>query len=189
MKRKSKLPLFLMLILAFVLTTFTVYAANATSGGVEPHDRSKARISLSLETTKLAVGETIMVHVGAKNAPLIYGSDVHLMFDPQLLEAVDADESQAGIQFVPGDFIDPRKSFIVQNGVDNRSGGVDYALALLNPAPPVHGKGELFCVVLRAKVEGLTTISIAEGMFGTQAGETIRPDLDSVEIRITNKHE
>ena len=103
------------------------------------------------------------------------------------MEVVDANESQAGIQFVPGNFIDPKKSFIVQNSVNNQSGTIDYALSLLNPAPPVNGNGELFQVIFRAKAEGQTTILITQGMFGAQSGETISPDLSSAEIRISGK--
>jgi hypothetical protein len=133
------------------------------------------------------VGKTFVVEVQVKNAPMIYGSDVRLTLDPQKLEVVDADTKQAGIQFVPGNFIDPKKSFVVQNNVNNQAGTIDYALSLLNPAPPVSGKGDLFQVTFRAKVQGNTTISISEGLFGTQNGETINPDLSSAGIDINGK--
>lgn len=180
---KSKRILCLAL-LSFFAFTLAACAANLDGKSESSRSGNNARILLAFDHTKLAVGETVTVIVQVKNAPLIYGSDVRVTFDPQMLEVVDADASQTGIQFQAGDFIDPEKSFVVQKNVDNEQGTIDYALALLNPAPPVQGKGDLFQVTFRARTIGETVVSIADGMFGTQTGETIEPGLDSVEIRI-----
>ena len=188
MKQKISPHFLLLLILALFMTACAVNPGNTDSGGNGNSAGNKASIILSLKPEKLAVGETIIVNVQVKNAPAIYGSDVRLVFDPKILEVIDADKNQAGIQFIPGDFLDPKKSFIVQNNINNQTGTIDYALSLLNPAPPVSGKGELFHVTFRAKAQGNTTISISEGMFGTQSGETINPDLSSAEIGISKKN-
>jgi hypothetical protein len=187
MKQKIRSHFVLLFILTFGMVACSAKSDNTPSAGNASSKEKKASIILSFDPKKLAVGETVMVNVQIKNAPVIYGSDVRLTFDPKVLEVVDADASQAGIQFAPGNFLDPKKSFIVQNNVNNEAGTIDYALSLLNPAPPVSGKGDLFQVTFRAKTQGKTTISISEGMFGTQSGETFNPDLSSAEISISNK--
>lgn len=101
-----------------------------------------------------------------------------------MLEVVDADKKQPGVQIEPGKFIDSNQSFILQHQVNNIAGTIDYALTLVNPAPPVKGNGALAKITFRAKAEGQTTLSITEGLFGARTGETIAPALDSTELQI-----
>jgi hypothetical protein len=56
-------------------------------------------------------GETVSVDVLIRNAPLIYGAEVHITFDPAMLAVMDADTRQAGIQITPGSFFDQARSF------------------------------------------------------------------------------
>jgi hypothetical protein len=146
-------------------------------------------LRLSASSSTVEVGQQVTVDVTVRGAPTIYGADVRLTFDPQVLEVVDADEATAGVQLQPGDFIDIDKSFVLQHGADNEAGTVDYALALLNPAPEVEGDGTLVQVTFRAKAEGETTISIEDGLYGTKTGETIAPELDSIDITVVAEGE
>ncbi len=177
MKRQLTLAFVLLLTLVFLATSTTVQAAGS------------AELRLVVKPARLAVGQEMTVKVLIKNAPSIYGADVRLTFDPQLLEVVDADASQRGVQLTPGDFLDPAQSFALQHQVDNTSGTIDYALTLLNPAPAVQGDGQLAQITFRAKSAGQTSLSINQGLFGNQQGETITPALDTIEIRITAKKE
>jgi hypothetical protein len=141
-------------------------------------------LQLSVKPSKVIVGQQFTVEILVKNAPLIYGADVHLTFDTKALEVIDADPTTDGIQFQAGSFIDPAKSYPLQYQVDNENGTIDYALTLLNPAPDAHGNGQLALVTFQAKAAGKTMITISEGMFGTRSGETISPDLDSVQVTV-----
>jgi hypothetical protein len=142
-------------------------------------------LRLAASDTTPAVGQVITVDVLVEGAPSIYGADVSITFDPAILEVVDADANANGIQLTPGSFIDVTKSFVLQQAADNEKGTVDYALALLNPAPEVNGNGALVRVAFRAKAEGRTEISIGEGMYGTRTGETITPSTDRIEIKVS----
>ena len=164
-----------LVLLAIMLLAFPVIVQAA----------GNSRLELSVHPAKVQVGETFTMEVRVKNAPSIYGADVSLSFDPQVLEVVDADSNQAGIKITPGAFIDPARSFILRHVVDGQQGKIHYALALLNPAPEAKGNGTLLTITFRAKASGVTTIAIVSGMFGTKAGETITPDLDSVKINIS----
>jgi len=152
---------------------------------VAAHAAEGSRLRLSASDTNLVVGQEITVEVLIEDAPTIYGADVRLTFDPALLEVVDADAKLDGIQLMPGDFIDSTNSFVLQHQADNQAGTIDYALALLNPAPPVKGNGRLVEVRFRAKAKGQITVSIIEGLFGTQNGETIAPNLNSLNLQVT----
>jgi hypothetical protein len=155
----------------------------AVPSAVRAADGGRLRLATSDPTP--AVGQVITVDVLVEGAPSIYGADVRLAFDPAVLEVVDTDDAIAGIQLRPGPFLDAGKSFILQQTADNEKGIVDYALALLNPAPAVDGNGVLVQVDFRAKAEGRTEIVVAEGKYGTRTGETIEPSSDRIEIRVT----
>ncbi len=144
----------------------------------------ESRLWLSVEDLSLTSGREVTVGVFIENAPLIYGVESHLSFDPAVLEVVDADEKQAGVQLIPGDFLDPKQAVILQNQADNQAGTVDYALTLVNPAPAVQGDGLLARITFRAKTDGPSTIQVKNGLFGTQTGETIAPIVEGTEVNI-----
>jgi len=172
MKRQTKSILVLWLILALLALSATAQAAG------------QPQLRLSARPARLKVGRETTVDVRVKNAPTIYGADVRVVFDPGMLEVVDADKKLGGIQIEPGKFLDPAKSFFLQHQVSNEAGTIDYALTLLNPAPPAQGDGRLARIRFRARAGGHTTITIQEGLFGTQIGETIVPVVTNVELEI-----
>lgn len=145
------------------------------------------RLYLEMDKTKVAMGQEMSADVLLKEAPLFYGSDVRLTFNPDLLEVIDANEKSSGVQIEPGDFLDPSKSFFLLNQSNNKNGSISYALSLLNPAPAVDGNGRLATIAFRAKSPGQTAIRIEKGELGTRDGKTIYPDLGNMEISIKEK--
>jgi hypothetical protein len=143
----------------------------------------ESRMRLSANSLHLEAGQETTVDLLIENAPSIYGVEGHLAFDPDVLEVVDADPNLAGVQLAPGDFIDFDRAFVLQNQADNQAGTLDYALTLLNPAPPVQGDGLLARITFRARVDGPATIRIVSGLFGTQTGEVISPIIENAEVR------
>lgn len=142
------------------------------------------QLRLSADKLKVKVGKEVTVEVRIENTPEIRGVDVHLTFDPVLLEVVDADKDVAGVQVKPGKFLNPDKGSFLQHQVDNEAGTIDYALVVLNPAPPAEGNGVLMRITFRGKADGLAAVSIAEGAFGAPTGDTIQPTLDQVSIAV-----
>jgi hypothetical protein len=168
-------------ILAVILILLTVSAPAQAAG--------KPQLLLSAKRDHLKVGQETTVEVLVKNAPSIYGADIQVDFDPQVLEVIDVDNKQAGVQIEPGNFIEAKKSFILTHQVGNETGTINYALTLLNPAPAVQGDGKLALITFRAKAEGQTTLSIKKGMFGTKTGETVAPELVNTQIFVDSKKE
>ncbi len=166
-------------ILSLVVLSFIVLTYSAIA-----QDAGETRLHLSAERVNVVVGQEVTVDIMTEHTPLIYGADVRLTFDPNVLEVVDADESLAGVQVKPGDFLDSAQLFVLQHGADNEAGVIDYALALLNPAPASQGNGVLAQVTFLGKAEGQATISISEGLFGTRSGERITPVLTSTAIHL-----
>jgi PKD repeat protein len=129
----------------------------------------------------LTVGHEMVVNLWIEDAPAVYGAQVELSFDPALIEIVDANLSQNGIQVTSGTFFDPAKITVVRNLVDNLPNTIDYAAALLYPAPEVSGRGTLLSLTLRGKQAGTAQIT-ASGALGTKTGATI--DLPAVTLNL-----
>lgn len=136
------------------------------------------RLRLVTTATNVVVKQEITIEVRVEGATAVYGSELHLTFDPNLLEVVELQH---------GDFLSPdpeNQAFVLQNEADNEAGTIDYALSLLNPAPPVEGEGVLLRVIFQAKGAGQTTIEFTSGLFGNQAGEEIVASVEGLSLTI-----
>jgi hypothetical protein len=90
----------------------------------------------------------------------LYGADVLLNYDPALLQVVDAEPGQPGVQVPCGSLLDPLQSYVVRNSADNAAGSVHYALSLMRPAASVSGGGVLFSIPFRAVGSGVTRLEV-----------------------------
>jgi hypothetical protein len=136
------------------------------------------RLHLTTSQAAPTVNEEIIVDVLVEDVSSVYGTEVRLFFNPDMLEAVNISH---------GNFLssDPdNEAFVLQKIADNEIGTVDYAVALLNPAPPVDGSGLLLQVTFRAKSAGATRVDFENGLFGTQAGEAIVATTEGIELSI-----
>ncbi len=133
------------------------------------------------------VGKEVCVDVLIENAPAIYGADMRMVFDPRMLEVVDADPKVPGVQIEPGSFLDSKRSFALLHRVSNETGEVEYALTLVRPAPAVSGDGQLAQITFRGKVVGRTTMFVKQGQFGTATGQVVNATPGSVEIEVFEK--
>jgi hypothetical protein len=89
------------------------------------------------------------------NANAIYGVDLQATFDPAVMEVMDTDSSQTGVQMVPGVFLKP--DFKVRNMADNKTGTLRYVVTQLNPTPPASGTGILLSIQFRGKTKGASS--------------------------------
>ncbi len=90
-------------------------------------------------TLGIAPGQVTAINVVLENAADVYGIDVRARFDPALVEVVDADPAQDGIQMTPGSFLKP--DFVVRNTADNGVGTLQYVVTQVNPTQPATGSG------------------------------------------------
>jgi len=93
------------------------------------------------------VNDVGKVCVKVDNVGKLSGFEIHLSFNPGVLEA----KSLANGGFVVADLTS-------QNTFDNTAGTIDYAASQKNRFPAM-GSGTLLCVVFRAKAEGTSTVT------------------------------
>ena len=177
MKQESKQMIFLLITLILLALPTLTWGASET------------RLKLSISEKTLEIGQEVTVEVWIEDTPAMYGAENHLSFDPEILAVVDADTIKSGINVHSGSFLDPKQAFELQNQADNEAGTIDYAVTLLNPAPPVEGSGLFFNVTFRVKAAGSTTIQVNKSLFGTRDATPIDHDIENVTLQIESPEE
>ena len=123
-------------------------------------------------TIEVGVGRTAAVHVVVENVQNLYGFELHLGFDPKVVEVMDADANQAGVQIRPGDFLNV--DLVVLNRVDHGFGLIDFAMTQLNPSEAVSGSGLLVSFVVRGKrAAEASVLTLQVVKLATRDGELI----------------
>lgn len=118
-----------------------------------------ATVGLEALQASVKVGDTINFNIRIGNVSNLYAAEVHLTFDTALLQVLDDDDVQAGVQILPGSlFPSTRPSYVVQNQADQTAGTVDFAMTMLDPATPVSGAGTLATVRFSARQAGTATL-------------------------------
>jgi len=144
--QKVLLPLFLWL--------FIAWSTPARAQG-------PAVVYLDPAEVTLSPGETVGFTVLIKEVVDLFGVEVHLAYDPAVVQLIDAGEAMPGVQIIPGKFLDPDEGFLVANTADNGNGELDYALTLLAPAEAVSGTGLILAFELRAIANGSSPLTLS----------------------------
>lgn len=119
--------------------------------------QGKARVYLqSVEAT----ADKLTIDVIAENVTKLYGAEVWLKYDPQVVKIQDVKVEQEGIQIEPGSLLPFDQGFIVANRTDEAAGVITFAQILLNPAPPVTGSGPLARITFKLLQHVPSTITV-----------------------------
>jgi LysM repeat protein len=123
---------------------------------------------------------TTEVAIRIENVSRLYGTEVHLTFDPNYLEIQDADPDKSGVQLQTGSF--PAPDFVVQNQADNVQGTIDYAVSQLAPREPVDGGGVLATITVKTKGEGTSRLAFTGAKLANPDGQEIPAQILDGEI-------
>jgi hypothetical protein len=132
-------------------------------------------LQVSPDSLEVAVGETIDVAVAVQDVTGLYGFDITVGFDPAMVEVVDFDPSQEGVQVALGLFLDP--GFVIFNLADNNLGQLRLVMTQLNPSEAKSGSGNLLVIRFRALQAGQTPLLLVAGELAQRDGTTFLPEL------------
>jgi LysM repeat protein len=132
---------------------------------------------------EVAVGATTTVDIRIENVSDLFGAEVHLTFDPALLEGVDADAGTAGVQIQPGAFLSP--DFTAQNAVDQAAGKIDFAISQMSPRGPVSGSGVLATITFTGKAAGTSPINFVNVILAAPGGIPISAGTQGGSLTVT----
>ena len=120
-------------------------------------------------------GETFTLDIDARNVSNLMGWQFDVVFDSNILEAVDVSE---------GDFLKTGAATFFQGGsIDNSSGQITGLTAARLSTQGVSGTGTLLKVRFKAKVSGESDVTLRNLQFVSLGGDTI--DATAHGIRIT----
>lgn len=150
-------------ILALVGMGAYAYAANGT------------KVVISPATQSVEMGQSAAVKVDIQDVAGLYGAEVHLSFDPSILQVTSVQN---------GTLLNPASSTIISH-FDNAAGTVTYAISLLAPAPAVSGSGTLFTVHFRTVADGLSPVAISSALLADANGAAISASTVGGEVAVT----
>jgi hypothetical protein len=166
-----RLSLILTVLLAGLLP-LAACASPATTVETEAAEaQAVAAVRLDPAALSLDEGELAEVRVLVENVTDLAGAEVHLSFDPDVVEVVDADPDEEGIQIAHGGFLDA--DFVAQNRADPSTGRIDYAVARMPPHEPADGSGPLAVITLRLVGSGEAVLTLQDVLLADPEGYPI----------------
>lgn len=159
------------LVIAVILPTLTGFV-----------EQDRVTLKMDPQSLRLKVGEAARVDLAIEQVSGLYGAEVHLKFDPMVLEVVDADPDQGGVQIQAGTL--PIPDFVVLNSADNQAGTVDYAVTQLPPNKPGQGNGVVASLTVRAKKAAVTQIQLERVLLADTAGNSINVVTQNGQVRV-----
>ena len=128
---------------------------------------------VAIESSQLSVGmdATQDMVVTVQDVDALYGFDISLVFDPQVVQVEDSDPDKDGVQIGMGMFLD--QGFELVNQVDNEKGLIRLAMTQLNPSTPKSGDGVLLVARLRGTQLGQGFIRLADVQLAQPTGVMI----------------
>jgi len=154
-----------------IMTTMWANGAFAQSG---------ALIKIVPNQATISVGQTVEMAVQVENISNLYGIEMLIAFDQNLLEVVDADPNKPGTQISAGEFL--RGGLEGANTV--MDGTIDYAMQQVSPNSPASGNGTLMRIVFKGIGSGTVDIRIDDLNLSDQAGQGIGSAFHSAQITV-----
>jgi hypothetical protein len=105
------------------------------------------------------------VDIVIENVHNLYGVEIHLAFDPQIVQGIDANPDEKGIQIEPAGWW--KDGFVAVNTVDNGNGVIDFAATLLRPAPPASGNLTIATITCAGRHIGTSALTIRSAILAT----------------------
>ncbi|MDY0018764.1 MAG: LysM peptidoglycan-binding domain-containing protein [Anaerolineae bacterium] len=128
-------------------------------------------------------GATVAVTIQIDNVSNLFGAEVHLTFDPALIEVVDADVNTAGTQIGHGGFLSP--DFVARNEVNQAAGTIDYAISQMPDHAAATGSGVLATITFRGKSAGSSAVAITTALLADSNGAGITAATVNGTIQVT----
>lgn len=123
------------------------------------------------EPLEVSPDSTIQVPVSIRNVNELYGIDITMQFDSEILEVVDMNTAMDGIQVGLGQFLDP--GLLLFNNADNDDGSIRFTMSQYNPSEPKSGEGILLIITFKGIGEGQSPLTISSVLLSTGEGVEI----------------
>ncbi len=174
------------LTLATILSLALVTLSTVDLAQAAPARQGGTAVSISPAQSDLTCGETVSVDVRITDVEDLFGVDIKVGFDANVVEVVDAIPAQAGINVQPGDLPDATngQGLIQINNVDE-AGIISYAATRLNPNPAQSGSGVIINITFRGLAAGNSDINLESVILSDDTARPIPADTTGGSIAVT----
>ncbi len=144
-------------------------------------------VTISPPQVSLTCPATQKVDILIGDVEQLFGVDLKVSFDPNVVEVVDADVNAPGVTVQPGNLPDVSggQGLVQENTVDVATGTINYAAIRLAPAQPQDGSGIIASVTFKAIGSGTTVIKLAAVALADATALPISATLTDGEIDVT----
>jgi hypothetical protein len=164
--------------------TLIAVAFAALTGFTWQIAQPQTMLQVDPQELRIKVGGEATVDLAITQVSELYGVEVHLRFDPNVVEIVDADAAQDGVQIEPGTL--PVPDFVVQNVADNQLGTIDYASTQLPPNKPGEGDGVIARITLKALKPGTSQLQFDRFLLADTGGGGIAANSRNGQITVVS---
>jgi hypothetical protein len=116
-------------------------------------------------------GQQGTVHLLVEDVQGLYGLELRLTFDPEIVKVTDADPDVFGIQIKPADCW--KNGFVAVNRVENGDGRIDFAATRLRPEQAISGTLEILTITFDSRVIGASALKVVSAILSTREAEEI----------------
>ena len=120
---------------------------------------------------EIPLNVSVEVPVEVRDVSELYAVDLTIRFDPDVLQAEDANPNQAGIQPGLATFLDAGMTLF--NDVDNETGTIRFVMSQINPSEGKSGSGNLLVLTFVGQQAGTSSVSVEAVEFSNRFGEAI----------------
>jgi hypothetical protein len=129
-----------------------------------------ARLYVDPPTRHIPLGGRDTTAVRVANAASLYGVEFHLVFDPSVVQVVDADPNTPGTQIELGSWFSGKDYFVARNQVGN--GVIEFAVSLAAPTG-ADGSGELAVITWQRGGAGPSALTLMQTKLSDRNGMAI----------------
>ena len=148
-----------------------------------PAPVAQADVSVTFESGTVDVGETVVAVVSVDRVSDLYGVEVHLAYDGDLLDVVDVESEVEGTQIESGSLL--AIEFVVLNQCNDAQGLIDYAASQMPPSEGVSGGGEIARITFKAVAAGAAELRIVTVVLASSEGSAIPVAIPSESVAVT----
>ena len=158
-------------------------ATTAPEAPAAPAPAAQADVLVAFESATVDAGEMVVAVVSVDGVSDLYGVEVHLAYDGDLLDVVDAEAEVEGTQIESGSLLDI--GFIVLNQCNDAQGLIDYAASQMPPSEGVSGGGEIALITFKAVAPGAAELRVLSVVLARSEGSAIPVAIPSESVAVT----
>lgn len=120
------------------------------------------------QTYDIPTDTIVEIPVEINDVNALYAIDFQMTFDPTILQVIDADPDNTGIQIAQATFLEA--GMVLINDADNSMGTIRFITSQINPSEAKSGSGILFVIHFTGISEGTSALTITNLQLSDREG-------------------